>query len=177
MISRPFKAIPEVREIHDTLILSPASMTRTIQSSDVLGHIFHNNCQLADGKVSGRRIKNLSLRKHRFDSVQKPTGRTILYIDAVIMTAIYASVHRKGQRDGDRANAFLSYINERRLLLLAMMADAADECIVLVRFLDSEDYELSTFMLEIESCMSRLHFLFVEAGLHLWKQCVRKQCL
>ena len=70
----------------------------TIQHSEVLSSVFADFSR----KLDSRRIKNLQFRKHRFNSVQKPTGRCILCLKAVISTAIFAATHRRGERDGER---------------------------------------------------------------------------
>ena len=162
-MSRPFAAIDEIKEVHDAIVLDRGSMTRIIQNSGVLSNVFHDNCTKTEqSAVSGKRIKNLQFRKHRFDSVQKPTSRAVLFIDALIATAIWATVHRRGQRDAVCAEKFLKFIDERKLILLSMIADAADECIQVVRFLDTESYDLSELLLQLQTCMSRLHYLFIE---------------
>ena len=50
-------------------------------------------------------------------------------------------------------------------MLLAMMSDAADEVITLLRVLDSEDFEMAEISLEIDSMLSRLKYLFLQARL------------
>ena len=108
-LSRPFAAIPEIHEVHSTLITRGDSMTCTLQFSDVLGSAFAEFCKkMHDNK----RVRNLQFRKHRFDSCQRPTGRFVLYAKAFISTAIFASTHRKGERDGARAEQFLQYISK-----------------------------------------------------------------
>lgn len=137
-------------------------MTRTIQCSDVLGSAFAEFCRRWNGC---KRIKNLQMRKHRFDSTQRPTGRLVLYLNAFISTAVFAATHRKGQRDGHRAEGFLEYITEQRLLLISMCADASDEVTVLLRFLDSGTYDLSTLVAEIQQFVGRVARAFQEIRL------------
>ena len=43
------------------------------------------------------------------------------------MTAVHASVHRAGERDGERSREFLEFISEKRLLMLALLAGFSDE--------------------------------------------------
>ena len=116
------------------------------------------------GHVHARRIQNLKFKKHRFDSLQKPLGRTILFFDSIIATSIWATIDRPDTKEGRAGNEFLKWIDERKAVMLGMMADAADECITLVRFLDSESHDVSEVQLECESCVSRLHFLFNEVS-------------
>ncbi|CAE7368280.1 unnamed protein product [Symbiodinium sp. CCMP2592] len=163
LMSRPFKAINELDEVYSTLISGSSSITRTIQSSQVLSNAFAGYCaRVESSAVKSKRIKNLSFRKHRFDSFQKPTSRMILWFEAVIMTAVHASVHRKDDRDGQRARDFLEYISEERMLLLAMAADFSDETTALIRMLDSEEHDVSAVMLEVDVFASRLRTLFLQ---------------
>ena len=74
LLSRPFEAVPEIAQVHSTMVTGGEGMPHTIQCSGVLGNIFAQYCQEMDqGAVSGRRIRSLQMRKHRFDSTQKPT--------------------------------------------------------------------------------------------------------
>ena len=86
----------------------------------------------------------------------------ILYLEAVIMTAVHASVHRAAERDGERARDFLEYVSEKRLLL-ALLADFSDEATSLIRTLDSEDHDMASVMLEVEAFRTRLRTLFIQA--------------
>ncbi|CAE7339470.1 unnamed protein product, partial [Symbiodinium sp. CCMP2456] len=148
LLSRPFAAIPQIATIHSTLVTGLNAMPHTIQCSGVLGNVFSKHCSELDSHaVTGKRIKSLQMRHHRFDSAQKPACRMILYIKPVILTAIYAAVHRS-------------------LVLLAMMSDAADEVITLLRVLDTENFEMAEISLEIDSMLSRLKYLFLQE--HVW---------
>ena len=159
VLKRPFAAIPEVHDVHSTLITRNDSFTRTIQNSDVLGSAFNQFCKKHHDFC--HRIKNLQMRKHRFDSTQRPTGRMVLFLRAFISTAIFTSTHRQGERDGHRAQDFLEYISEYKLLLLSMCADASDEVSMLMRFLDQGDYDMATLVAEIEQFVGRVSNLFV----------------
>lgn len=157
-LKRPFAAIPEIHDVHSTLITRQDSMTSTIQFSDVLGSAFAEFCKKMHGN---KRIQNLQFRKHRFDSTQRPTGRFVLFTKAFISTAVFAATHRKGQRDGFRADSFLQYISERRLILLSMMADASDEVSILIRFLDRGDWDMAALVAEIQLFVGRVSALFL----------------
>ena len=114
LLSRPFAAIPQIATIHSTLVTGLNAMPHTIQCSGVLSNVFSKQCSELDSHgVTGKRIKSLQMRHHRFDSAQKPACRLILYIKPVIMTTVYAAVHRRGNRDGERAEAFLDFIDMR----------------------------------------------------------------
>lgn len=157
-LKRPFSAIPELSDVHSTLITRKDSMTSTVQFSDVLGTAFAQFCKNIH---NSKRIRNLQFRKHRFDSTQRPTGRFVLFMKAFIATAVFAATHRQGERDGIRAETFLDYISERRLILLAMMADASDEVSILLRYLDSGDWDMAGLVSEIQQFVGRVSALFL----------------
>lgn len=157
-LKRPFAAIPEINDVHSVLVTRQDSLISTIQFSDVLSSTFEQFAK----KLSSRRVHNLQFRKHRFNSVQRPTGRCILCFKAVVATAIFASTHRRNERDGARAEHFLEYINERRLILLSMMADAADEVSVLIRYLDSGNFDTAGVVSELQQFIGRVSALFLD---------------
>ncbi len=49
-----------------------------------------------------------------------------------------------------------------KLLRLAMMADGAHECLGLIRYFDTDGYDVATVPSQIESLLSRLSYLFLE---------------
>lgn len=161
VLQRPFAACPALDEVHSAFITRADSISRTIQNSDVLSNAFHGYCKSLSDGVDGRRIRNLQFRKHRFDSVQRPTGRMVLFCRATVATAVHAAIHRKGQTDGDRAEAFLERLDEKSLLLLALLADASDECTGMLRILDSEEHDVAAITLELQALMDRIEHLFI----------------
>ena len=66
------------------------------------------------------------MKNHRFDSLQRPLGRFVLFFDAVVELAVQLAMSRTGRPQEDAIN-FLDYIDEEKCIQLAMLADAADE--------------------------------------------------
>ena len=126
---------------------------------------FQEFCQHVQScPVTANKIRNLKMKKHRFDSLQRPLGRTILWLDAVIMTAIWVVAHRKGQAVAKACAAFLAFLSEERVLMLGMCADGADEAIRIVRYLDTECHDISEVPLETMAFLSRIDFLFTQGN-------------
>ena len=100
--------------------------------------------------------------KHRFSSLSKPLGRAVLHVDSLLKTAIWLTVHRSQKVEGQQAADFLQHMQEREYLLAALLADASDESVRLLRVFDTESYDLAVVATEIQVYMSRLHFLFNE---------------
>ena len=101
-----------------------------------------------------KRIKDLSGAKHRYDSYAKPLGRCCLYLPAVLAMA-QSVVDERGQAtsEGRGCLRLLNFISEARLILLGMVADASDESLAFVRFLDDESCDKSSLAHEV------FHFL------------------
>ena len=61
----------------------------------------------------------------------------------------------------DRALAFLEYITEDHLILLAMFAEMGDEAMEITRMLDDPTYDAAELPKAIDAFLQRLHLLFV----------------
>ena len=161
LLSRPWNAIQEIQEVYDMIIGSKASFTSKIQHSDVLTRIFHQNIQQMDAVPStAKRIKNLSLARHRFDSCQKPLSRFCLYLEAYICTAIEAAAD-PGKKGHLSAITFLEWATEERILLLSLLAECAEENLLLIRYFDEESWDAATLQYHCQVYASRLRYLFV----------------
>lgn len=157
--SRPWAADPYMKETLDVLIFSKDSIVNMIKNSPFIAQQFHSFCQqVADAPVSGLAVRDLQYRKHRFNSLQKPLGRTVLFVDALLLTAEWIVVHRPGAQ-ADSASRFLQWLDEERLIQMAMCADGADESMSLVRYCDTEKYELAELQTELAALMARLDLL------------------
>ena len=105
------------------------------------------------------KLVNLRAAKHRFESLQKPMGRSVLFIIELIQTACFTERSRT-DKSKERAAAWLLYINNENCLALAMLADAADEAILLTRILDNEDLDAAVVNAEVQSFYNKIYALF-----------------
>jgi hypothetical protein len=153
-----------MKETLDTIIFrKTTSVVNRIKNSVLLSDKFNSFCrQMEDSPIESVRIKNLRFAKHRFDSIQTPLGRSVLMLDALIMTAMWASVNRQGQNVASDMDDFLEFITEERVLTLALCADAGDEVIRIIRYIDTEGHDIAEVPHEINACLSRLDALFVK---------------
>ena len=55
-------------------------------------------------------MKNLQMRAHRFNSVARPLGRGILFYEAVVMVAVWCTVHRRTKAEAETAELFLEWL-------------------------------------------------------------------
>ena len=79
------------------------------------------------------RMTTLSAAKHRFDSWTKPFSRLCLNFEAVLTTAQEVHEERRWESTGRHAKAFLNMVDEEMAFSLAMMTDAGEENLELVR--------------------------------------------
>jgi hypothetical protein len=133
-----------------------------VQYSTVIAGIFQRACDLVETCVQTK-ISNLSAAKHRFESLAKPGGRSVLWVDAFIAVADELLL-RDDTDDRSHAEAYLDFLDSESYLQNAMMADASDECLLLTRYLDSEDFELEELSFEVGRFVRHIIYLFVEGG-------------
>ena len=84
----------------------------------------------------------LSAAQHRFCSFSKPLGRMVLHMDAICAVLTRVVSARPGA-DSSWAAQFVKSFTAEKFLLLGMLADMADTCIQLTRFLDDEDMDVA----------------------------------
>ena len=80
----------------------------------------------------------------------------------MVATATQIATVRHGKTEGKLAQGYLTFIDEERALTLALLADAGDECNVLVRCMDTEAMDPSSVALNIHSFLNRVWTLFEE---------------
>ena len=74
---------------------------------------------------------------HRFEVSQKPNMRIIQNYEAMIGTAVTVARGRSGELEAKSANDWLSDQTAETAIQTAMMGDAGDETLQLVRFFDA----------------------------------------
>ena len=153
-----------LKNVYDRYVTARHSMVNVIENSNIFKAKFQEFVQQSTHSF-GIHIKNLSLAKHRFDSTQKPVGRMVLFMDAVISVALYIVAKRaRSSREGKIAEDFLRGLTMEDYIQLAMMADAGDETIMLVRLCDSEDFDPATSTHELAEFKRRIMYLFQHGG-------------
>ena len=167
ILSRPWSAVETINDVYQNAIAGKHSITSTIQHSGVVAHKFQQHCQAMESAPrTAKRLKNLSLAKHRFDSVEKPLSRFCLYLDAFLLTAISLSASPTSQLR-ERGKGFLEWVTEEKILLLGLLADLSDECLMFIRVYDHERYEASLMHSSCQAFVSKLRWLYVKE--HAWE--------
>ena len=135
------------------------SISQMIQHSAELRRVF---CEFVKETVlfsNASTIDNLRAAKHRFESLQKPMGRACLHIEALIKTALH-TMSLRDDKQAKRSAQFLLFLDDEKLLSLAMLADAADESLLLTRVLDNEDVDPAVANEEVMDYVGRIEGLF-----------------
>lgn len=141
LTSKPWSADPRIWDIFNFCIMGYQSITRLIENSDDIKRIFNKHVQKCRCAIDGRRVRSMQLAKQRFDSTARPSARFVMWIEAVNATCIEVSAVRAGAPQV-RANAFLEWITEARVVTMALIADASDDSLRVTRFLDSDLYDI-----------------------------------
>jgi hypothetical protein len=161
LTSRAWAADPHLNRLYKQFVVAKDALVSLIENSNLLGEKFKRYVARSE-EVFGIRVSNLSLARHRADSTQKPLARLVLFIDAMFAVAADISCSRRG-REAQIADTFLQ-MSAEDYLQLAMMADAGDEAIQLVRLCDSESFDPATTPAEVGAFRARIRRLFMERG-------------
>ena len=166
---RTFQADPILHEILQVLLYGQPSVARLLHHSLPFQTIFEREVgkQTRPGNAADIRgtVKNMSFAKQRFDSSAKPLGRCVLNLDALISTMeIIMRQRPTSSKEAQGARQFLAILNERSVLLMGMLADATDECLVLTRFFDKEAFQLEDTARQLNGFRNKLHWLFSKRG-------------
>ncbi|CAK0824599.1 unnamed protein product [Prorocentrum cordatum] len=82
---------------------------------------------------------------------------------ASIKTAMYVANRPAKDENTDRAKAWLAWVDSERCLMLAMMADVADEGVCLTRLLDNEDVDAACLNSEVLLFIRKVEAMFGES--------------
>ena len=143
----------------ELVLLGHQAIVHQINSSHVLRARFkHHVDQLGTGFPT-----DIGWRAHRFDSVRRPLGRLLLNLPAVFNLADEVVRLKSTSCDGTLVfRRFLAEIEEEGVLLLGMLADSAEECMQLSRFLDDENFDASAVANHIDHFRGTIKALFCE---------------
>ena len=154
-----FYAVPALKTILKEDVQLKTSVTQMVEHSKVFKDHFQGLNSQSEGP-SSLKIASLGAAKHRFASLQRPLMRSVLRFDTLFLTAGFIYHSRKGNAKGKNALAYLKVQSTERLLLKAMMADAAQETMALLRFGDENVVDISLLPREVNCWHSRCSRLF-----------------
>ena len=91
-------------------------------------------------------------------------GRVVLNFVAFINTTLKIERIRKNTREQVCARAFLQWVDVRKSVILAMLADAGDEAMMLIRVFDDEKADASEIAHVCWRFVANIKYLFVDAN-------------
>ena len=157
LLSRPWGADEVIKSLTDEVVMARTSIVQRVRLSPLFTQWYKQAVQEEAGCI---KATQLGAAKHRFESWQKPLAQLVLTLPAVIRVALQMAVVRRGKDEGKDAVRFLEHLSPERVLLLAMLADAADEALVVTRVFDTEDIDISTQHSTLEIFLERIWALF-----------------
>lgn len=160
LMKNPWMADPYLKE---TLSLCQGAM-RAISNSEDMKNRFQDNIKhLESSPFEAARIRSLRFARQRFDSTSRPLGRLLLLFDAVWCTASEMQLCREAANPScKQSRAFLEGMSEERLLQAALIADAADECMGILRYMDSEECDPAQLTSHIDHLVHQADTLFIQ---------------
>ena len=166
IISRGWSADPFLRDVVQMLARGRGSMARIVQNSDAIRTQYKIFCQTSFRSIHNT-VKNMRAAPHRYDSIQKPLGRSVLFIVPLIKTAAWL-VHNRSDAASVRAKDWLNWVDDERCLQASMQADASDQVMMLTRVLDDENADPAVINREVATTIATLDRLFGDE-----KHCLR----
>jgi hypothetical protein len=138
VLKTPWKANEYLDSVYVALLGWKQSFVKIIQYSQVIKPWYEEfQDQMPDQRVQA--VKDLGQSSVRFDPIAKPMCRFTLTFSAMVMTANKVWTLRRGVPVGTAAREFLELLDSKTILITGMLADAADEGLLLTRVMDDED--------------------------------------
>ena len=147
--------------MHESLVGRGTFMQR-LQYSKAVQAVLNEHVRNANFQhiVDGTRVKNLRAAAHRFESCQRPYVRAVLHFEGLIGTATAVMRGRAGRKEAKIAASWLEGLSTEFSLQMAMMGDAGDETLQLVRLFDSEAFDVTKLHQALADYHTRLNALF-----------------
>ena len=140
MLSRPWAADPQLKEVIEEFVEKPHSVARLINNSHVFKDLYSDFRQKSHEKVPiAKSIRDLAFAPQRYSSESKVLARLVLTWDAVlgVLTAV-PDMRGRTSAEGAACLATLQFLTPEKALLLSMLADAALELHRVVRAFDTD---------------------------------------
>ena len=165
IVSRTYKCDPLLKRIVAEIFMNSESIVQQLHFSDNLRMKYGQNVRAMQfNPLWHETSTKFSAAKHRFDSWSMPFAKVVLTLEAVIQTAQSAHDERPSEKVGRAARHFLSLLNEETVLCLGMLADAGEENLQLIRFLDSEHMATPALARHVADFVKKIHVLFCKGA-------------
>ncbi|CAK9099917.1 Uncharacterized protein SCF082_LOCUS46783 [Durusdinium trenchii] len=166
ILSRPWAADKYLSVVAGALVTESGSLSQMIQHSDDLRCWYEEACKQSTSGAVTNKWTHLRAAKHRYESLATPLSRLALNWEAVFGVLGRICAERQGDPACSFAEALLDTIDEEMLLQAALLSDACDECLILIRFFDQAEVDSAKIAEAISDFLSRIQFLFEQQ--HVW---------
>ena len=106
------------------------------------------------------RLANLRAAKHRIETFTTPLSRCLLNLDGLLSFCMKTSLLRRGTAQGDGVDRFMTLLNDELLLTAALMCDAGNETMNLIRAMDTDDMSVAELNQDLKEYLARIRWLF-----------------
>ena len=89
-------------------------------------------------------------------------ARFILYLQAIASTLVEIATSRSGRKEGKLASEQIEFLDEERVLTIAMLADAGDEALRLARFYDTGSHDPAESLATHQEFRQKIDFLYTQ---------------
>jgi hypothetical protein len=165
ILVRPWNCDVYLSAVASALITESSSLAQLTQHSDDLRSIYSDAVRHSGSNYVSTCFGNLRAAKHRFESMCTPLSRICLDWGASIAFLARVALERS-DRAGVFASATLGAIDEELMLQAALLADAADECMCLIRFFDTREVDNAKIAGEVQRFCATISKLFFDE--HVW---------
>lgn len=162
ILSRPWMCDDYLAAVAGSLITDSGSLAQLIQHSDDLRAIYNEASKNSSCQYVSTSFSHMRAAKHRFESMCTPLSRICLDWEACIAFLARVCIERPGDRAGVFAAATLQGLDEEIMLQAALLADASDECMILIRFFDQREVDNAKICTEVKRFIEAISLLFYE---------------
>ncbi len=163
ILSRPWHCDDYLQTVASSLMTDPSSITQLIQHSSDLRAMYAAATRESHTGYVSTRFGNLRGAKHRFESMTTPLSRIVLDWGAAIAFLVHVWLERSNSdRAGKYANSCLAALDEELMIQAALLADAADESLCLIRFFDQREVDNCKVASEVQRFCDNIAKLFYD---------------
>ena len=164
ILERPWRADDYLDTIVTSLVTGRSSITQLIQHSFDFKQWYAEATGASKSKAVSTSFKTLRAALHRYESLVTPLSCFVLDLEAILSVAMRIARERSGEQAGRSAASFLAAVEPEMLLTAAMLADAGDEGLQLIRWFDQDDCKSDSAMVNsrVKQFLESVRLLFVE---------------
>ena len=158
LVSRLLSADPYLLDITTHFARGRNSMARLIHNSYIIRTKFKFFAKTSF-RIMSNTVNNMRAAPHRYKSMQKPFGRTVLFIYGTLRTALWCAQTREDE-SAVTGKEWALWITNERCLQSSMMADASDQTMIITRLIDTEHVDAAVLNREVRSYLATIDMLF-----------------